>query len=272
VGVVVELKGGVAFITGAASGMGRATARRLAEEGMELCLYDLNGAGLSEVAEPLGALAITGDVADFDQITSAIGRCVEELGGLDLAYLNAGISSMADFNGFNLATYRRVTGTNLDGVVFGAHAAVKAMQTRTDGRTGGTLIMTASSAGLRPFAGDPIYTLTKAAVVSFAQALAPALAADGITVHTICPGTTNTGFVSDAMRAAYAKFGVPLISPENIARVVVHAATAPPETSGTAWVFADEDQGEPYAFEFGELPDDRSSMATDAFIESLKTG
>ena len=162
----------VAFVTGAGSGMGRAAVVRFAELGLRVCAIDIAGESLDSLAASTECLAVRADVSDVEQVRSAVGRCRAELGEIDLAFLNAGIPSYMTVASFDPAMYRKVTGVNIDGVVFGIDAIAASMQARTDGTTGGTIVITASAAGLRPFAGDPYYTLTKAALIGFARAVA----------------------------------------------------------------------------------------------------
>jgi NAD(P)-dependent dehydrogenase (short-subunit alcohol dehydrogenase family) len=133
--------------------------------------------------------------------------------------------------------YERTRGVNLDGVVYGARAAVRAFRDRADERAGGVIVVTASVAGLDPTgAPDPIYPLTKHGVVGFVRALAPALAGEGITAHAICPGLTDTAILSDELKAAFVARGLTMIEPEQVADAVVVAANAAPQLSGTCWV------------------------------------
>ena len=170
----MELAGRVALVTGAGSGMGRATARRLVDEGMSVCAVDINGDAVAAVAEPLGALAVTCDVSDVDQVDAAFARCVEHFGRLDLAHLNAGVSISwsGDIAELDLVQYDRAVGVNLHHVVYGARAAVRAMRQRTD-EAGCAIVATASIAGLEPFPGDAVYTLTKHGAVALIRSIAP---------------------------------------------------------------------------------------------------
>ena len=93
----MELNGRVALVTGGGSGMGRAAARRFVAEGMQVCVVDINGDAAKEVADEIGALAFTADVSDSSQIDAAFAACISEFGGVDLAYLNAGIGVGSDF-------------------------------------------------------------------------------------------------------------------------------------------------------------------------------
>jgi NAD(P)-dependent dehydrogenase (short-subunit alcohol dehydrogenase family) len=212
------LNGRVALVTGGGSGIGRATAHRLAAEGMRVCVVDVNG--------------------DSAQVDAAFAACIEHFGGIDLAHLNAGITTgKPDLATITDEDYARVRGVNLDGVFFGARATIRAIRARTDGREGGVIVATASIAGLDPVGSpDPIYPLTKHGVIGLVRALAPALAGEGITVHAICPGLTDTAILPDEVKTVFAGMGIPMAKPDQVADAVVAAATAGPELSGTCWV------------------------------------
>jgi NAD(P)-dependent dehydrogenase (short-subunit alcohol dehydrogenase family) len=247
----MELGGRVAFVTGGGSGMGRATARRLTAEGMHVCVADINGASARAVAEEIGGMAVTVDVGDFEALDAAIAACVERFDGLDLAYLNAGIAGAGNIGDFTLDAYRRIVGVNLDGVVFGTAAALKHMRHRPDGTSGGTIIATASIAGIIPFGPDPFYSLTKHAVVGFIRAIGESLAPEGITAHAICPGMTDTGLLGEGTKERMIALGRPIIPSEDIAAAVVNAATAPVQATGTCWVVL---YGRPpFPFEFRHI-------------------
>jgi NAD(P)-dependent dehydrogenase (short-subunit alcohol dehydrogenase family) len=251
----MDLEGRVALVTGAASGIGRATALRLATEGMQLCCVDLDGDGARRVADDVGGTAIGADVSQAGDTEAAFAHCVAELGAVDLAYLNAGIAlSRTDIGALEDDEYARILGVNVDGVVFGTRAAIRTM--RALGR-GGVIVATASLAGIVPFALDPVYSLTKHAVVGFVRSLAPTLEADGIAVHAICPGLTDTAIMGDQTREALRAADFPLMQPEQIAEAVVMAATA--TSTGTCWVC--QPGRDPIAYEFREVPGPRTASA-----------
>ncbi len=250
----MELAGRVALVTGAGSGMGRATVGRLAAEGMEVCAVDINGDAVTAVAEAIGALALTCDVSDPDQVDAAFARCLERYGRLDLAHLNAGVSISwsGDIADLDLANYHRAVGVNLHHVVYGARAAVRAMRQRSNGPTGGAIVATSSIAGLEAFPGDAVYTITKHGVVALIRSIAPNLAAEGISAHAICPNTTDTGMLSESTKVFLAGKGVALVPPEDIANTVVAAATSPIDMTGSCWVV---NPGEPpFPFDFNDVP------------------
>lgn len=141
----MELNDRVALITGGGSGIGRATAQRLASEGMRICVLDIDKDTALGVAESLGGLGLQCDVSDPGQVDLAFATCTAELGSVDLAFLNAGITIdwSGDIGTLDLAAYHRSVGVNVHGVVFGAAAAVRAMRARSTGGAG-VVLATAS--------------------------------------------------------------------------------------------------------------------------------
>ncbi len=256
----MNLAGRVALVTGGASGIGLATAQRLAAEGMRLCVVDIDGDAASSVAEALGGIAVQCDVSDPEQVDTAFAVCARELGSVDLAFLNAGITIhwSGDIGSLDLADYRRSVGVNLDGVVFGVVAAVRAMRARTE-QAGGVILATASLAGILAWHPDPVYSLGKHAVVGFMRAIAPNLAPEGISVHTICPGITETGVLGDR-RPLVESIGVPVMEPEAIADAALMAAALPIDSTGSCWVVQHGKAAWPMEFPDVPGPDSRLNV------------
>ena len=248
----MKLAGRVALVTGGASGIGRAAARRLADAGMRVCVVDIDAAAATAVADSVDGIAVRCDVSDAEQVTAAFDTCARELGSVDLAFLNAGITIhwSGDIGSLDLSDYRRSVGVNLDGVVFGDVAAVRAMRARPDGGDG-VILATASLAGILAWHPDPVYSLGKHAVVGFMRAIAPNLAPEGISVHTICPGITETGVLGDR-RPLVESIGVPVMEPDAVCDAVLTAATAPIEASGSCWVV--QHGKAPWPMEFPDVP------------------
>src|SRR5215468_2950459 len=203
----------VALVTGGAGGIGRAVCRLLADRGHRVVVADLDAAAATAVAAGVGGRLVEVDVCDPAGCQAAVDAAVGGYGRLDVVALNAGVSSGLSATDYvDMAAYRRVVGVNVDGVVFGINAAVPAL--RASG--GGSIVVTASLAGLVPMPSDPLYTLTKTAVVGYVRALAEPLAADGIRINALCPGFTDTGILGVA-RAVFEAAGFPLLTPEEVA-------------------------------------------------------
>ncbi|MFZ9668913.1 MAG: SDR family oxidoreductase [Solirubrobacterales bacterium] len=185
-------EGKVAVVTGGASGFGKGVAERLADEGAGVVLADVDADGGREVAEATGGVFVECDVSRPESSTELVEVAVEEYGGVDVAFLNAGIGTGCGlFEDFDLETYRKAMGVNLDGVVFGLNAVVPAMKERG----GGQIVATASLAGLTAVPMDPIYAANKHAVVGLIRSLGPLLVQERIHLNAICPGFADTKII-----------------------------------------------------------------------------
>lgn len=246
------LEGRRAIVTGGASGIGFATARRLTDEGARVAIADLDGDAAEKAAADLGGVAVTVDVSDRSQVSEAFKAAADELGGLDVAHLNAGVTTgQDDMSALTEAQYRRIMGANVDGVVYGVREALRAM---TDG---GAIVCTASLAGVVAYPPDPIYALTKHAVVGFTRALGPRLIERGVTINAVCPGIVETPLVGEEAATFLKDSGFPLIQPSEIAEAVVRAITS--GESGNCWIV--QPGREPLAYEFKGVPGPRVAGA-----------
>ena len=250
----MDLGGKAALVTGGASGIGRATAQRLAEEGMRVCIVDLSEADGREVAKSLDGTFVQADVGDVAQTDAAFAHCVATLGGIDVAFLNAGIAiGHADIREIDDDLYRTIMRVNVDAVFYGARAAIREMEPRG----GGAIVATASLAGLIPFPPDPVYVATKHAVVGLIRSIAPTVEPLGITANCVNPGFTDTNIINDEIKGIVADLGFPLIPPEQIADAVVHAITC--GETGRCWVC--QPGREPIAYGFRDVPGPRTPGA-----------
>jgi NAD(P)-dependent dehydrogenase (short-subunit alcohol dehydrogenase family) len=212
----------VALVTGGASGIGRATVGRLAAEGETVVVADVDERAGQVTADEVGGHFLRLDVADPDSWAALVAAIEERFGHLDDVHLNAGVlTGSTDVVVLTDEQYRRVTGVNVDGVVFGLRAVVPLLAAGG----GGAVVATASVAGLVPFTIDPIYTLTKHAVVGLVRALAPQLLARGITIDAICPSLVDTPLLGEA-REPLRDADFPLIDPDDVAAAVVGALRA----------------------------------------------
>jgi NAD(P)-dependent dehydrogenase (short-subunit alcohol dehydrogenase family) len=163
------------------------------------------------------------------------------MGGLDLLYLNAGLASTIGLDdSFDLERYRRVMGVNLDGVVFGTHAALPALE--ADG--GGAIVATASLAGLTAVPYDPLYAANKHAVVGLARSLG-ALTERGVRFNAVCPGFAESRII-DPIREGLAEAGLPIIPAEKVAATVVKLFAG--DMSGECWYVQAGREPEPFRF------------------------
>jgi NAD(P)-dependent dehydrogenase (short-subunit alcohol dehydrogenase family) len=189
-----RLEGRVALITGAASGIGRASAILFAKEGAKVVAVDRakDVEGTASLIKEKGgnALALIADVASEGDVSSAIDRALSEYGGLDALYANAGVSGgFKDFLTLTPQDWIDVLSVNLIGVYLAIKHAARVMVPRQKG----AIVCTASVAGLRSGAGGSPYSASKAGVISLVQTSANLLAGTGIRVNAICPGIIETG-------------------------------------------------------------------------------
>jgi NAD(P)-dependent dehydrogenase (short-subunit alcohol dehydrogenase family) len=246
----------VALVTGGAGGIGSALCTALAGRGHRVVVADLDESAAGAVAERIGGVAVGTDVTDPEANRAAVRRALDEYGRLDVVALNAGISSgHAGAGPIDPVAYRRITGVNVDGVVYGLDAALPAL--RAAG--GGTVVVTASLAGLAPMPTDPLYTLTKTAVVGYVRALAEPLAADRIRINALCPGFTDTAILGVA-RSDFTAAGFPLLTPADVAAAFL--AILDGGSPGEAWVVQPGRAAAAYRFRGvpGPLVEDGSSV------------
>ena len=183
----MRLRGRRVLITGAASGIGLATARLFQSEGAAVALLDRDEAALGK-ARGDRATALVCDVADERQVRAAVAQAATALGGLDGVVNSAGIDLMRPFERMTSEEWARVIAVDLTGPMLVCHAALPAM--KQAGR--GTIVNIASGAALRPLEQRTAYCAAKAGLVMFGKTLAVDLAADHIRVNAICPGIIDT--------------------------------------------------------------------------------
>src|SRR5947209_6144338 len=191
-----RLDGIHALITGAASGIGAACARRMAKEGARLLLADVNGAGAEKLAGELGQTAIEADVTRAADIERMLDLAYERFGRLDVLFNNAGIAEVRPLLEISEADWDRMLAVNLRAVFFVLQAAARRMRAQAPiagSELRGKLIQTASIAAYRGgLAYMPHYAASKAGVVSVTRTAAQVLAADRITSNCVCPGAVDT--------------------------------------------------------------------------------
>ena len=221
-----------ALVTGGASGIGAAIAGLLEAEGAAVDVLDLQGGF---------------DVADA--------AAWETVGAVQLACLNAGVTTgESDLTRLGDDAYRRILRANVDGVVLGARRMARVME------PGSVIVATASLAGLTSLPADPIYSLTKHAVVGFVRSVAPQLAERGIRVCAVAPGIADTPLIGDEARRQFEQAGFPLLRAEEVAAAVLHAARS--GEPGDVWAI--QPGREPVRFRFPNLPGARQATGASA--------
>lgn len=224
-----------ALVTGGASGIGLASATRLADEGAHVVIVDVNAEAGGKAAAEHGFTFVEASVGDSQSWRRIVDEVVRAQGGLEIAHLNAGvICGESDVTKISDEQYERIMGANLDGVFYGTRSLAPLIEEAG----GGAIVCTASLAGLISFAPDPVYTLTKHAVVGFVRAVAQQLAARKITINAICPGVVATPLLGAAMGAAVLPANIAetipgLIQPAEIAQAVVDAVQS--GDTGQCW-------------------------------------
>ncbi|MCA1334553.1 glucose 1-dehydrogenase [Pseudooceanicola marinus] len=189
----------VVIITGAASGLGAATAERLSQEGAKLVLVDLNEDALAEVAGKLGGevLTVKANVASLDDVKAYVAKTVEKFGRIDGFFNNAGIEGKQNLTeDFGAEEFHKVVSINLDGVFFGMAEVLKVMRAQGSG----SIVNTASVGGIRGVGNQSGYAASKHGVVGLTRNSAVEYGQYGIQINAIAPGAIMTAMVEGSLR------------------------------------------------------------------------
>lgn len=214
-----DLDGKVALVTGAASGIGRAVARRLAARGAAVTIADVQDDMGEQEAVALGATYVHLDVRDL----AAWNNLISGFDRLDLLHLNAGIfdRDVVTVESVSEDRYRQYFAVNVDGVFWGLRAALPVLTRTAAAHGGASVVCTASSSGIGPLSINPVYAMTKHAVVGLVRSVADDLDARGIRINAICPGGVATGLLFDDQDAIDPEaMGLPMLSADQLASTV----------------------------------------------------
>jgi NAD(P)-dependent dehydrogenase (short-subunit alcohol dehydrogenase family) len=181
------LNGHRAVVTGGGSGIGAETCRRMAAEGADVSVFDLNGDNAQAVAEEIDGLAYVVDVTNYDALAAAMQDAADRMQGLTLLFNNAGGSTLSTIHDFDVSEWNRIVTLNLTGVFHGFRAAVPLILESG----GGAIVSTASISGTRPAAGEAPYSAAKAAVIALTASAALEYA-PAIRVNAVSPGMIRT--------------------------------------------------------------------------------
>ncbi|MDG4663449.1 acetoin reductase [Mycobacterium sp. 236(2023)] len=195
----MTLQGKVALVTGAARGIGRGIALRLARDGADVALVDVRNDGLDDVAAEIAEIGsktttFVADISDRHQVFAAVEHAASALGGFDIMVNNAGIALVGPIADVTPAQIEKLWAININGVLWGTQAAVatfKKLKNKEQGKIS-RVINASSIAGHDGFAMLGPYSASKFAVRALTQAAAKEHAADGITVNAYCPGVVGT--------------------------------------------------------------------------------
>jgi len=232
---ITRLNGKVALVTGAAQGIGRAIATRLAQEGAKVALADIQEDVAAKTASELKdagleARAVKLDVTSLDSASAAVELVERELGPIGILVNNAGWDKLEPFVESTPETWDKVIAINYRGVLNCCKAVIPKMQARG----GGKIVSIASDAGRVGSSGEAVYSGCKAAIIAFSKTLARELARNNINVNVVCPGPTETALLRGVMESQpkvldAMKRGIPLRrlgKPEDLAGAVAFFASA----------------------------------------------
>jgi NADP-dependent 3-hydroxy acid dehydrogenase YdfG len=231
------LAGRVVAVTGASSGIGAATAVALADAGAAVAIGARRMDRLEALADRIGAAggraaALEVDLAVPDEARRFVERAATTLGGLDVLVNNAGVLSAGPFSASSPADWQRMLGVNVIGLLHCTQAALACMRERG----GGHVVNISSVISRLPLPEWSVYSMTKAAVSAFTEALRPEAAAANVRVTLLEPGFTETEMtaadrVRPIVEALIRQRGTGLLQPEDVAAMVVHAIITPSRVS-----------------------------------------
>lgn len=220
---MARLTGRRIIITGGASGIGRATAALFAREGAAVAVLDRSGPAATAVAEAIGGIAVTVDVADAASVASAVAQAAASMGGLDGVVNAAGIFSGAGLADTSAELFSRTLAVNLTGTFLVIQAAAPFLLAAGQG----TIVNIGSGVGLLPTGpGSTAYVASKGGVIAMTRALAQELAPT-VRVNVVCPGSVETAMTASFMRNAAGE-----VDPAIVSRYALRRTAEPEEIAG----------------------------------------
>lgn len=213
-------------VTGAVSGIGAAVTHMAAETGATVLALDIGDEAGDALAAQPNVIYRHCDVSDLND-WDALAAALPDIGNPARIHLNAGIQIAPPnepldayrFESMVVERYRRMMGVNVDGVVFGLRALLPLLE------PGAAIVVTASLAGITPYSVDPLYAMSKHAVVGLVRSLAPSLAERDIRINALCPGGVDTNIIPHSQRTDDARFMTPECLAEEVMRLMDVAET-----------------------------------------------
>lgn len=220
----------VVIVTGAGSGIGKATAERFLKEGAKVTLVGRTKTKLEDVAEPYPAdqvLVVEADVSNEDDIWNLVAATTAKFGRLDVLVNNAGVVAEGDVGSLSTDDWRKVMGTDLDGVFYASRAAIPHLKSSK-----GSIVNVSSVSGTGGDWGMAAYNAAKGGVTNLTRAMAMDHGKDGVRVNAVCPSLTRTGMTEEMMgdEKLIAKFNERFAlegpgKPEDVAAVIAFLAS-----------------------------------------------
>lgn len=232
----VDLDGKVAFVTGAGSGIGRAIALKLADNGADVAVNDVNTESAKRVSQEIAAkgrraIPAVADISDFKQVTRAVQETLNELGAIDVLVNNAGWDTLKPFLKGTLEEWERIININFKGPIFVTRAVAEQMSQRKSG----VIINIASDAGRVGSLGEAVYSGCKGGIIAISKTWAREFARDHIRVNVICPGLTDTPLLKSLQES---EFGHKVI--EAITRQIPFGLGKPEQIADAVLFFASQ--------------------------------
>ncbi len=221
--------GQLVLVTGAASGIGEATARLLQREGAKVVIADIDDARGAVLADEIGAKYVHLDVTD-----SAAWRSVVDAQSLTMCVLNAGVGArFADLREVPDALFEHVMDVNVGGIFYGTRELFRSMAGR-----GGRISVTASMAGIAKHTQSPIYGASKWAVIGWVRAIAPSLESEGVLINALCPGLVDTPILGPGGADRMRNMGLKVLDADAVAEAHAHSLLS--ERSGSVFTIQAE--------------------------------
>lgn len=228
----MQLDGKVVVVSGAASGIGASVVKLAAKQGASTVGLDIDDDRGKAAVEQSGGTYQHCDVSDTESWATLADWIKSSHGGIDHLHLNAGIQSappeapLAEyrFGAMQLSRYKQMMGVNVDGVVLGLHHLLPLM------RSGGSIVVTGSLAGVVPYDIDPLYSMSKHAVTGLVRSLKSELSEQGLRINAICPGAIDTGIIPNDQRKGKVEF----MTPDHVAKEVLTLFQT--SESGATWL------------------------------------